>query len=322
VALLEAGHEVLVADSFETSRPSVIDRMAELTGQTVPFVRADLSVRATAREALRDQDFDAVIHLAGLKAVGESVRRPERYYANNLGTTLALVDEVLARGVRRFVFSSSSTVYGPAAALPYREDDPTPLAPTNPYGATKAMCERVLGDVCAARDVKAAVLRYFNPVGAHESGLLGEDPVAAPSNLMPIISRVAAGRQPRLAVFGDDYATADGTCVRDYVHVQDIAAGHVAALERIDQIEPPSRVFNLGTGRGTSVLELIRSFERTCEVAVPFDIEGRRAGDLPAAFCDPRRAGSELAWTAERSLEQMCRDSWRWEQTVTARSTP
>ena len=259
------------------------------------------------------EHIDAVIHFAGHKAVGESVEKPLDYYSNNLVTTLSLLRAMAAHDVRRLVFSSSATVYGDNAPVPYREDH-EPLAAASPYGRTKVLNEHLLRDVATAGGgLKVALLRYFNPVGAHPSGTMGEDPQGVPNNLMPFISQVAVGRRERLQVFGDDYPTADGTCERDYIHVEDLAAGHVAALEHVDAMAEPVRAFNLGSGRGTSVLELLRAFERAVGREIPYDVVGRRAGDLPAYWADPTRAAEELGWRTARSIDDMCADTWRWQ---------
>jgi UDP-glucose 4-epimerase len=256
---------------------------------------------------------DAVVHFAGHKAVGESVERPLDYYTNNLGSTLSLLRAMAAHDVRRLVFSSSATVYGDNAPVPYREDH-EPLDASNPYGRTKVLNEHLLRDVAMAGTcLKVALLRYFNPVGAHPSGTMGEDPQGVPNNLMPFIAQVAVGRRERLQVFGDDYPTADGTCERDYIHVEDLAAGHVAALEHLDAMVDPVRAFNLGSGRGTSVLELLHAFERAVGAEIPYEVVGRRAGDLPAYWADPTRAAEELGWRTTRTIDDMCADTWRWQ---------
>ena len=256
---------------------------------------------------------DAVIHFAGYKAVGESVEKPLMYYANNLDSTFSLLSAMTAHGVEKFVFSSSATVYGPDAPLPYSETY-EPLRATNPYGWTKAMIEQIVTDVAAASPgFKAALLRYFNPIGAHSSGLIGEDPSGIPNNLMPYIAQVAVGRREKLGVFGDDYDTKDGTGERDYIHVVDLAAGHVAALDHLDAMDDSARAFNLGTGEGTSVFELLHAFERACGRELPYEVGPRRAGDLPTTFADPTRAREELGWKAQKTIDDMCTDTWRWQ---------
>ena len=244
--------------------------------------------------------------------MGESVAKPFEYYTNNLDATFSLIRAMRRYDVHKLVFSSSATVYGDHAPVPYQEDY-EPLSAASPYGRTKVMSEHVLADVARAGDLKVALLRYFNPVGAHSSGTMGEDPQGVPNNLMPFIAQVAVGRREKLQVFGDDYPTADGTCERDYIHVEDLAAGHVAALNRIAATDEPIRTWNLGTGRGTSVLEMVKAFERASGTPIPYDIVGRRAGDLPASWADPTRANDELGWVATRTVDDMCADTWRWQ---------
>jgi UDP-glucose 4-epimerase len=312
LALLEHGHQVLVVDDFSNSKPTVIGRLEQLSGQHVPVHSFDLADADKTRHLFGSEQIDAVIHFAGLKAVGESVEKPLEYYANNLGSTFSLVDAMRRHSVRRLVFSSSATVYGDHAPVPYREDY-EPLSAASPYGRSKVMIEHVLSDVAAAEGLKVALLRYFNPVGAHRSGQLGEDPQGIPNNLMPFIAQVAVGKRDKLRIFGDDYPTADGTCERDYIHVEDLAAGHVAALEHLDDLVEPARAFNLGSGHGTSVLELFHAFERAVGRELPYEVVGRRAGDLPAYWADPTRAAEELGWRTERSIDDMCADVWRWQ---------
>jgi len=313
VAFIEAGHAVVLADDFRGSHPAVVDRIARITGVEPPLVEVDLSKPEETRAALAQYDFDGVVHFAGLKAVGESVEKPLLYYGNNLRTTLTLLEECARRGVRRFVFSSSATVYGSYAAVPYREDDPAPHQPTNPYGWTKAISERILTDAAASGSVDVALLRYFNPVAAHSSGLIGEDPRGMPNNLMPVVAQVASGRRSLLSVFGNDYPTRDGTCIRDYIHVEDLAAGHVAAWQYLAAPREPARAFNLGSGVGTTVQELVNAFELASGAKIKRQFIGRRPGDLPAYYADPSRAQIELGWRAERGLEAMCVDTWRWQ---------
>ncbi len=311
--LLAGGHDVLVADDFANSKPTVIGRMESLSGRRIPVHVLNLTDVDKTEHLFATEHIDAVIHFAGHKAVGESVEKPLDYYSNNLVTTLSLLRAMAAHDVRRLVFSSSATVYGDNAPVPYREDH-EPLAAASPYGRTKVLNEHLLRDVATAGGgLKVALLRYFNPVGAHPSGTMGEDPQGVPNNLMPFISQVAVGRRERLQVFGDDYPTADGTCERDYIHVEDLAAGHVAALEHLDAMAEPVRAFNLGSGRGTSVLELLRAFERAVGREIPYDVVGRRAGDLPAYWADPTRAAEELGWRTTRSIDDMCADTWRWQ---------
>lgn len=313
LALLAAGHEVVVVDDFDNSKPTVLPRLEALSGHAVPLHAFDLTDPDKTEALFAQEPLDAVIHFAGLKAVGESAERPLDYYRNNLESTFSLLRAMARYDVHRMVFSSSATVYGDHAPVPYQEDY-EPLAAASPYGRTKVMNEHVLNDVAAGRpDLRVAKLRYFNPVGAHPSGRIGEDPQGIPNNLMPFIAQVAVGRRERLTVFGDDYPTADGTCERDYIHVMDLAAGHVAALEHLDSMAEPVRAFNLGGGTGTSVLQMIRAFEAATGQQVPFDIGARRAGDLPAYWADTTRAERELGWTAQRSVEDMCADTWRWQ---------
>jgi UDP-glucose 4-epimerase len=311
--LLDAGHQVLVADDFANSKRSVVQRMETLAGQAIPVHPVNLTDVDKTEQVFAVEKIDAVVHFAGHKAVGESAERPLDYYTNNLGSTLSLLRAMARHDVRRLVFSSSATVYGDRAPVPYREDY-EPLSAASPYGRTKVMNEQLIRDVAAATEgLRVALLRYFNPVGAHPSGEMGEDPQGVPNNLMPFIAQVAVGRRPRLRVFGGDYPTADGTCERDYIHVEDLALGHVAALEHLDVIAEPVRAFNLGTGRGTSVLELLHAFERAVGHELPYEVVPRRPGDLPAYWADPSRAESELGWRAERSIDDMCTDTWRWQ---------
>jgi UDP-glucose 4-epimerase len=313
VELVAAGHEVVIVDSLVNSSPRVCDRITEITGIEVEFHRADLRDEAAVERIVAGAGFDAVVHFAGLKAVGESVERPLDYYDNNVGGTTTLCRVLDRHDVRTIVFSSSATVYGDPATLPLVESDPVG-SPTNPYGRTKLFIEQILGDLYAA-DARwnVVLLRYFNPVGAHHGGLIGEDPEGVPNNLMPYVAQVAVGRLARLTIHGADYDTADGTGVRDYIHVVDLAAGHVAALERLAG-RPGVHVYNLGTGRGSSVLEVVAAFERASGVAIPYEIGPRRAGDVAASWCDASKAARDLGWRATRGLEEMCADTWRWQQ--------
>ena len=312
VQLVAAGHDVIVVDSFANAKPSVIGRIEALTGQPLEVHAFDLTDHDKTEGLFVEEPIDAVIHFAGFKAVGESVEKPLDYYENNLGTTFSLLRAMERHGVRFLVFSSSATVYGAEAPVPMREDLPT--SATNPYGWTKVMQEQVFRDVAAANPhLRIALLRYFNPVGAHASGTMGEDPSGIPNNLMPYIAQVAVGRRERLGVFGDDYPTPDGTGVRDYIHVEDLAAGHIAALNRLTVVEEPVTAWNLGTGEGTSVLELLRAFERACGRELPYEILPRRAGDVAESYADPSRAEAELGWRATRSVDDMCADTWRWQ---------
>ncbi|WP_260293790.1 UDP-glucose 4-epimerase GalE [Sedimenticola hydrogenitrophicus] len=312
VELLEAGHQVVVIDNLCNSSRISLDRIADITGRRVSFVEGDIRDRDTVTRIFSRDGIDAVIHFAGLKAVGESVRLPLAYYQNNITGSLTLLESMAAAGVKRLVFSSSATVYGDPVSLPIGED--FALSASNPYGRSKLMIEEMLRDLHAADDAwDISILRYFNPVGAHESGLIGEDPGGIPNNLMPYISQVAAGRLERLSIFGGDYPTADGTGVRDYIHVVDLARGHLAALDKLSG-HPGVITHNLGTGRGYSVLEMVRAFEQASGRMVPYRIDSRRPGDIAACYADPARASVELGWRAERELEQMCRDSWRWQR--------
>lgn len=313
VELLAAGHRVAVIDNLSNSSPISLARVAAITGREVDFIEGDIRDRQVLDRVIAGNGFDAVIHFAGLKAVGESVQMPLEYYHNNLTGTLTLLQAMQEARVKRLVFSSSATVYGEPERLPIVED--AALSASNPYGRSKLMIEEVLRDLHASdTDWDISILRYFNPVGAHESGLIGEDPAGIPNNLMPSISQVAAGRLERLTIFGGDYPTADGTGVRDYIHVVDLARGHLAALARLAE-HPGLMVHNLGSGRGYSVLEMVRAFEQASGRPLPYRIAERRAGDSAACYADPARAATELGWRAERGLEQMCRDTWRWQCT-------
>lgn len=318
LSLISAGHEPVIADNFSNSKRSVIDRLATLSGDEVSWHEVDLASEPQTDHLFSRVRPDAVIHCAGHKAVAESVASPLRYYQNNIATTLSVLSAMRTYSVRRLVFSSSATVYGTQLTPPFKEED-RPLESTNPYGQTKVMIERILTDVAKASEHwRVALLRYFNPVGAHESGLIGEDPQGAPNNLMPYVAQVAAGRRPYLTVHGDDYPTSDGTGERDYVHVVDLAAGHTSALDHLDSMQTPVRAFNLGTGRPTSVLELVRLFEEESGRKIPLKMGPRRDGDLATAYANSARAEAELGWSASRTVRQMCADSWRW-QSGTAR---
>ncbi len=311
LALLARGHEVLVLDDFSNSSPEAIRRVGQLAGAEVPVLEADLAQQGAAERALAGEPFEAVIHLAGLKAVGESVEQPTRYYRVNLGATLNLLELMRERGVAKLVFSSSATVYGEPRYLPQDEDHPVGVELTNPYGWSKAMNEQIIRDAQTAwPQLGAVLLRYFTPVGAHPSGRIGEDPAGIPNNLMPFISQVAVGKRERLQVFGDAYSTVDGTGVRDYIHVMDLAEGHVAALDRL---EAGVRAYNLGSGSGSSVLEVVRAFEAASGRAVPYEVAPARAGDVAEVVADARRANQELDWRTSRSLYEACRDSWAWQ---------
>ena len=314
VQLVAAGHTPVVVDSHVNSRPSVLPRLEELTGTAIESHAFDLRDADKTSAVLAEGGFDAVIHFAGLKAVGESSQIPLEYYDNNLGTTFALLRAMERHGVRQLVFSSSATVYGETTTVPMPEHLPT--GATNPYGWTKVMQEQILRDVAATGTTQVALLRYFNPVGAHPSGTIGEDPQGIPNNLMPFIAQVAVGRRERLQVFGDDYPTPDGTPLRDYIHVEDLAAGHLAALETLAAADAGGvRTWNLGTGSGTSVLEVLAAFSRAVGRELPHEVVGRRAGDIAASWADPTRAHRELGWRAEKGIDEMCADTWRWQET-------
>lgn len=319
VQLIEAGFAPVVLDNFANSKPTALDRVERITGVRPVCVDGDVRDRPLLDRLFADNDIDSVIHFAGLKAVGESVALPLDYYDNNVAGTVVLAEAMRDAGVRTIVFSSSATVYGDPASVPIAED--FPLGATNPYGRTKLMVEQILSDVAAAHDDwSVCLLRYFNPVGAHESGLIGEDPAGVPNNLMPFIAQVAVGRRDRLDVFGGDYPTPDGTGVRDYVHVVDLAEGHLAAL-RHSLGRPGRHVFNLGTGRGTSVLELVAAFEKSAGRAIPYQIVERRPGDIAECWADPARAAEVLGWRAVRDIADMTSSTWKW-QTMNPQGYP
>ncbi len=316
VELLAAGHDVFIVDNLSNSKASVLDRIAAIAGRRPGFARADIRDRAALGELFAARRIDAVIHFAGLKAVGESVARPLAYYDNNVGGSLALFETMAEAGVRRLVFSSSATVYGDPQSVPIRED--FPLSATNPYGRSKLIVEEVLRDLArAAPDWRIALLRYFNPVGAHASGLIGEDPSGIPNNLMPYIAQVAVGRLAQLSIYGSDYPTPDGTGVRDYIHVVDLALGHLAALAALQRDDGVLTV-NLGTGRGYSVLEMVRAFAAASGRAVPHVFAARRPGDIAQCYADPALARQRLGWQARRGIDEMCADPWRWQQWAAA----
>lgn len=311
LSLLEAGHDVVILDNLSNSKEDVIGRLRDLSGRDPQFLRGDLLDRGAVAAALAG-GVDAVVHFAALKAVGESVKIPLAYYENNVTGTINLLREMGSAGCRNIVFSSSATVYGDPASLPIRED--FPLSATNPYGRTKLMVEEILGDVHASEPGwNTILLRYFNPVGAHASGRLGEDPNGIPNNLVPYIAKVAAGQLDELTVFGDDYPTRDGTGIRDYIHVVDLAEGHLRALEKLAS-SPGLVAYNLGTGSGTSVKEMVEAFGRACGHPIPHGIAPRRPGDVAACYADPSKAKAELGWEATRTVDDMCADTWRWQQ--------
>lgn len=312
VELLNDGHQVLIVDDYSNSSPEVIHRIEEITGKTVVSYEADVKDKEKMRHIFSENHIDCVIHFAGLKAVGESVRLPLKYYRNNIDTTLTLLECMEEAGVNQFVFSSSATVYGEENKPPYVETMNRGNC-SNPYGWTKVMMEQILEDAAKANPkLSVILLRYFNPIGAHESGLIGEDPQGIPNNLMPYIAQVAVGRRDHLTVFGGDYPTPDGTCLRDYIHVMDLANGHVKAVEYATN-HKGVEVFNLGTGTPYSVLDIIHAFEKATGVKVKYEIGPRRAGDLPKFWADSTKAQKVLGWHAERTLEDMCRDTWNWQ---------
>ncbi|WP_226564219.1 UDP-glucose 4-epimerase GalE [Shewanella chilikensis] len=311
VELLAAGKEVVVIDNLSNSSVEALARVEEISGKNVLFYQGDILNKAFLQKVFSDHSFEAVIHFAGLKAVGESVAQPLRYYENNVTGTLILCQVMKEYGVRNLVFSSSATVYGDPASLPITETFPT--SATNPYGQSKLMVEHILADLAAAEpNWNIARLRYFNPVGAHKSGRIGEDPNDIPNNLMPFIAQVAVGKRDKLSVFGNDYPTVDGTGVRDYIHVVDLAIGHLKALDKL-ATNPGLVTYNLGTGQGYSVLEMVKAFEKACNKAIPFEFAPRRPGDIAACYADPSHAAKELGWKAERNLQDMADSSWNWQ---------
>ena len=314
VELLQAGHDVTIFDNFSNSHPESLERVQQITGKRLNLIRGDIRDRAMLVKALRDSGAHSVIHFAGLKAVGESVRQPLSYYDNNVVGSLRLLEAMSECSVKQLVFSSSATVYGDPQRLPLTEEHP--LSATNPYGQTKLTVEHMLRDVQRGdASWRIGILRYFNPVGAHASGLIGEDPQGTPNNLMPFVAQVAIGRRSHLNVFGDDYPTPDGTGVRDYIHVVDLAIGHLKALEALGRWGHPAECMtvNLGTGKGYSVLDIVRAFEQASGKQVPYKVAPRRSGDVAACYADPSKAAALLGWWAERGLADMCADAWRWQ---------
>jgi UDP-glucose 4-epimerase len=309
--LLKADHQVCVVDNLSNSSAESLRRVTELTGKPIDFRHVDIRDKQALTEVVKGAGFDAVIHFAALKAVGESVAEPLRYYQNNITGTLVLCEVMQEQGVSHIVFSSSATVYGDPASVPITED--FPLQATNPYGRTKLMMESILSDLNAAdASFNVALLRYFNPIGAHESGRIGEDPAGIPNNLLPFVAQVAVGRRDKVSIFGGDYPTPDGTGVRDYIHVVDLAIGHLRALEKL-QTAPGIITCNLGTGQGYSVLEIIKAFEKASGKSIAYDIVDRRPGDIASCYADPTYARQQLGWQAERGIEVMCADAWRWQ---------
>lgn len=312
VELIQAGYSVVVVDNLCNSSAEALKRVEEITGKSVKFYPVDLLDREGLDRVFAEEDIEAVIHFAGLKAVGESVAQPLRYYWNNIAGTIVLCQVMAAHGVKRIVFSSSATVYGKPKEIPITEDCPKGEI-TNPYGQTKGMLEQVLTDLHRADpEWRVILLRYFNPIGAHKSGRIGENPKGIPNNLLPYVAQVAVGRLEKLSVFGDDYDTPDGTGVRDYIHVTDLAIGHVKAMEKIERTEGV-HIYNLGTGKGYSVLEIVHAFEKACGKPIPYEIRDRRPGDIATCYSDPTKAKEELGWVAERGIEEMCQDAWRWQ---------
>ena len=311
VELISQGHEIVIIDNFSNSKPETLDRLTEITGKQVPFVEADVCDREIMNRIFQKYKIDAAIHFAGKKAVGESVQIPLDYYRNNIDSTLSLCESMNENNVKKVIFSSSATVYKETNQVPYSETDE--LGSTNPYGWTKFMIEQILRDLCVSDPTWSVVLlRYFNPIGAHPSGLIGEDPNGIPNNLMPYIARVASGKLEKLHVFGDDYPTRDGTGVRDYIHVVDLAKGHVQALDFVNN-NKGAEAINLGTGTGSSVLEVIKAFEKASSVPIPYVVDPRRPGDLAESYANPSKAKRTLSWEAEHGIEQMCADAWRFE---------
>ncbi len=312
VELLDAGYEVVVVDNLYNASAKALERVEEITGKKVIFYETDVLDREALSKIFDEHEIEAVIHFAGYKAVGESVRKPIEYYYNNMAGTLVLCDVMRNHGVKNIVFSSSATVYGDPAQIPITEECPKG-SPTNPYGWTKSMLEQVLTDIHTADpEWNVILLRYFNPIGAHKSGLIGEDPKGIPNNLLPYVAQVAVGKREKLGVFGNDYDTPDGTGVRDYIHVVDLAAGHVKAIEKLKS-NPGVEIYNLGTGKGYSVLQVVAAFEKACGHKIPYEIKERRAGDIAVCYCDPGKAERELGWTARYGIDEMCEDTWRWQ---------
>lgn len=310
--LLKAGYEVVVVDNLCNSSEEAVKRVEKISGKTVKFYQADILDREALEHIFESETIDSVIHFAGLKAVGESVAKPLEYYYNNISGTLVLCDVMRKHGVKNIVFSSSATVYGDPAFVPITEECPKGTI-TNPYGQTKSMLEQILTDFHVADpEWNVVLLRYFNPIGAHESGMIGEDPKGIPNNLVPYIAQVAVGKLPCLGVFGNDYPTHDGTGVRDYIHVVDLAVGHVKALKKIDE-KAGVCIYNLGTGKGYSVLDVVKAYEKACGREIKYEIKPRRPGDIATCYADATKAKEELGWVAERGIEEMCADSWRWQ---------
>jgi len=312
VELLDQGHEVVIVDNLSNSKPEVLNRIKKITGKQPEFMQADVRDEKALEEIFAKHDFDAVIHFAGLKAVGESAERPLEYYDNNINSTLVLVQQMQKHGVNKIIFSSSATVYGNPSELPLKETSMVGVGITNPYGWSKFMIEQILRDVAVANpDFQVTILRYFNPIGAHASGLIGEDPSGIPNNLFPYIAQVAVGKLDKVNIYGDDYDTPDGTGVRDYIHVVDLALGHIAALEHM---APGVLTYNLGTGQGVSVLESITSFNEASKKTIPYEVQARRQGDVAECYASAELAKAELGWATKKTLSDACTDAWRWQQ--------
>ncbi len=313
VELISAGYEVVILDNLCNSNMKVLDRIEAITGKRVPFYEADIRDRVALENIFKKESIDSVIHFAGLKAVGESVEKPLEYYDNNIAGTLILLDVMRENGCKNIIFSSSATVYGDPAIIPITEECPKGVC-TNPYGWTKSMLEQIMSDMqFADKEWNVVLLRYFNPIGAHKSGTMGENPNGIPNNLMPYITQVAVGKRAELGVFGDDYDTHDGTGVRDYIHVVDLAIGHVKALKKIEE-KAGLNIYNLGTGVGYSVLDVVKNFEEASGVKIPYSIKPRRAGDVAVCYSDASKAKRELGWEASYGIKEMCEDSWRWQK--------
>ncbi len=312
IELLNAGYDVVVLDNLYNSSEKALERVEQITGKKVTFYKADILDKEAMNAIFDKEDIDSVIHFAGLKAVGESVAKPLEYYHNNMTGTFNLCDVMRNHGVKKIIFSSSATVYGDPAFIPITEECPKGKI-TNPYGQTKGMLEQVLTDLHVSDpEWSVVLLRYFNPIGAHKSGMIGEDPKGIPNNLVPYIAQVAVGKREKLGVFGDDYDTHDGTGVRDYIHVVDLARGHVKALQKFED-KPDVYIYNLGTGNGYSVLDVLHAFEKACGKTLPYEVKDRRPGDIATCYADPAKAKAELGWEAEYGIEEMCEDSWRWQ---------
>ena len=312
VELLNEGYEVVIVDNLDNSNAKAVDRIGQITGKKVTFYEKDIRDKEAMNDIFGREKPECVIHFAGLKAVGESVQKPLEYYENNINGTLVMLDAMRKNGCKNIIFSSSATVYGDPAFIPITEECPKG-SPTNPYGWTKSMLEQILTDLHTSDpEWNVILLRYFNPIGAHKSGLIGEDPKGIPNNLLPYVAQVAVGKLKCLGVFGDDYDTPDGTGVRDYIHVVDLARGHVKAIDKIKE-NPGVKIYNLGTGNGYSVLQVVKAFSKACGHDVPYEIKPRRAGDIATCYADPTLAKEELGWVAEYGIDEMCEDSWRWQ---------